>query len=255
MLSFASPRASQRHRRFSAISTGVGWSLLGVVLHAAVCTGQTTSPSNTDGASRFQLDLRGLIGVPQAEFADHVSTTGGFAGGFGYRIGDSPLVVGGTVGVLFHGRGSRREPLSLTIPDILVDVTTRTRNLQVHGRARIQARTGRVRPYVEGLIGLNYLFTTTSADLSDFRNFDDISTTNLSDVAPSVGGGGGVLVRLGDWSDQRLSLDIGAQYLAGGRAEFLVGGRRGFDEGVTGLELRESHTDMLLVVAGVALTF
>ena len=204
----------------------------------------------------FQLGVRGLIGVPLGDFADNVNTSGGVGADFGYRVPDSPVHVGVTFGVVFQGGATREVPLSLTIPDVFVDVRTSANVVALHGRVRYQPTTGRARPYVDALIGFNYLFTQTTVDLdNDFDPTPDPRTTNLSDATLSGGVGGGVLIGLVQWEEARLSLDLGAQYLVGGNADYFVGGPEGFDRGVEGLELRRSRTDLFMIVAGVAVEF
>ena len=49
---------------------------------------------------------------------------------------------------------------------------------------RVQPRTGRVRPYAEGLAGFSYAHTSTGAALGDHAG---TSTTHLGDFAPTSG--------------------------------------------------------------------
>ena len=144
--------------------------------------------------ARFHLGVWGLVGVPRGELADNIGTNGGIGGDFEYRLGESPVCIGMAVGGLFQDSATRLLPFSLTIPDVLVDVTTSARMVLTHGRMRVQPVTGRVRPYVEGLFGFSYLFTQTSIDLGgdfDSSGFSDVigpSTTHLDDFALSSGG-------------------------------------------------------------------
>ncbi len=218
----------------------------------------TTAPADVEGA-RFRVGLWGLIGVPRGAFADNIGTNGGLGGDFEYRLGDGPVRVGFAVGGLFQDRATRLLPFSLTIRDVLVDVTTSAHMVLTHGRVRVQPVTGRVRPYVEGLFGFSYLFTQTAIDLGrDFDpRFDPVgpSTTHLDDFALSAGGGTGVAIELHTWSDGRLNLDIGTRLLYGGEAEYLVGGPEGFESGLEGLEFRRSRTDLVQVQIGISVDF
>ncbi len=211
--------------------------------------------------ARFHLGVWGLVGVPRGELADNIGTNGGIGGDFEYRLGESPVRIGMAVGGLFQDSATRLLPFSLTIPDVLVDVTTSARMVLTHGRMRVQPVTGRVRPYVEGLFGFSYLFTQTSIDLGrdfDSSGFSDVigpSTTHLDDFALSADGGGGVSVGVYAGAEAVMNLDVGVQYLYGGEAEYLVGGPEGFELGVDGLEFRRSRTDLVQVQIGISVDF
>ncbi len=226
---------------------------LGVSQTAAAQPGPSSDP-DAPHERRFQLVGAGLIGHPLGDFADNVDTSWG--GGFElvYRLGDAPVWIGAGVGVLRYDRDTREVPFSLTVPDVLVEVTTSNNLVMPYGLVRFQSSDGTVRPYVEGRVGFHYLFTRTSVG-EENSGYDIAGTTNFSDVAPSIGAGAGVAVALVDWSEGRFGLDIGVRYVYGGRLDYLIPGSRGFDDGVDGLEHRRSRTDLLKVRLGVSLEF
>ena len=226
---------------------------LGVYDTAAAQPGTSSDP-DAPHDRRFQLVGAGLIGHPLGEFADNVDTSWGGGFDFVYRVGDGPVWFGAGVGVLRYDRATHEVPFSLTVPDVLVEVTTSNNLVMPYGLVRFQSSEGTVRPYVEGRVGFNYLFTQTSVEGSDSA-LDIARTTNFSDVAPSIGAGAGVAVALVDWSEGRFGLDIGVRYVYGGRLDYLIPGSRGFDDGVGGLEHRRSRTDLFLVRLGVSLEF
>ena len=207
-------------------------------------------------ATRLQASLRGQFGTPTGEFSDNVGLSGGLGGDFTYRLGDTPFRLGAGVGVLWYGRETRRVPLSETIPDVLVDVTTSSGIVTTHALLRAQPRDGRVRPYGDALVGFNYVFTETSADLGNDPFQESIaSTTNFSDFAPSVGAGGGVMVELTTWTSGQLNLDLGARYVLGGEAEYLVPELLRFGGEVADLRVNRSRTDVVTVYGGIVVEF
>lgn len=218
---------------------------------------QAQTPDSEDtppdlAAARVQVGFRGLLGFPLGEFDDHVDLSAGIGGNFSYRIADRPLRLGGGMDVVWYGRQHRRVPLSGTIPDVLVDVTTSSGILNSHGLLRLQAVDGRARPYAEGLIGFNYVFTQTTVDLDDDVFFEHrrVTTTNHRDFAFSFGGGAGMTVDLSQWSDGRFGLDLGARYVFGGSATYLAAQPDLHFMTVDDLRRRHTRTDMLVVVLG-----
>ena len=235
-----------------------------LLLAAAPVRGQADDPpppeisiSWDDGEDRrIQTRFHGIFGVPVGEFSDFVGLTGGLGGEFSYRFGDTPIRLGGQMTWLQYGRETRLAPLSLTIPDVLVDVTTSGNILASHAIVRVQPFTGRFRPYVEGLLGFGVVFTQTSADLSNDRfSGDSFSTTNQSAVALSTGGGGGVMIGMLAGQGMRLDLDVGVRYLYGGEVDYLVRTSRRSAPGVAGLERVRSRTDVVAVLAGIVIDF
>ena len=123
--------------------------------------------------------------------------------------------------------------------------------------------SGIIRPYVDGLIGLNYLYTSSRAEY-DSQYYPEPpqslpSTTNQFDLAFSYGGSAGFLIQLTEWAAQdgtpgRLLLDFKLRYLFGGEAEYL---RRGTAyEYVDGrLPAEYSTTNILLPQLGVSVRF
>lgn len=143
---------------------------------------------------RFQIGGHFLLGFPEAEFRDNVEKTG--LGGnfyFAYRLPRSMISAGVAVGFLIYGHETRTEPLSPTIPDMIVDVRTTNSILLCHLFLRVQPPRGVFRPYLDGLIGFNYLTTDTSIGDHDGWEDNDLSSNNLSDLALSYGLGGGAM--------------------------------------------------------------
>jgi hypothetical protein len=134
--------------------------------------------------------------------------------------------VGVNIGYFIYGMESRREPFSLTIPDVFVNVD-RTNNLvNFHLLFQVGFPTGSVRPYVEGLFGGSYLFTETN--IKSDNNFNEVaSSVNFEDWAWSYGFGGGIgILVAGDplTNIGAIYLDLKARYLFGSEAEYLKEG-------------------------------
>ncbi|MCX6574987.1 MAG: hypothetical protein NTV82_01190 [Candidatus Aminicenantes bacterium] len=212
---------------------------------------------------RFQAGGHFMLGFPQNEFKQNVENTG--LGGnfyFAYRFPRSFLSAGISFGFLIYGSERREEPLSLTIPDLIVDVRTTNSILLCHLFFRLQPPQGRFRPYLDGLLGLNYLTTDTSIEEHGDWEDDQISSNNFNDFALSYGMGGGVMVSLVEFrrvgSGRRvvsLDLDIGARYLKGGEAEYLKKGSVHREDGVVTYDVYRSRTDLVKVNIGITFSF
>jgi hypothetical protein len=193
--------------------------------------------------------------VPRGEFSDNVTNNGyGASGQFLVRLAGSPFLAGGDLGIAVYGSVSHREPISTTIPNLQVRVRTSNNILFSHFVLRAQPRTGLVRPYFDGLIGLKHLFTKTS--ISDLADDETIaSSTDLSDTALSYGFGGGLQIPLTKGREARILLDTGVRYLRGARAEYLRKGSIREENGVVIFDVFSSRTDVLAVQVGVTFRF
>lgn len=208
-------------------------------------------PDPAQSRPLIQVGGGGAIGIPVGDFSENVDIAGGLSGHIGFGLGQSPFSLGVEGTVLFYGSETRDVPL-VGLPQLTVPVTTSNDMVLVHGRLRAQKPTGRVRPYVDGLVGFNYIATRTSVDTDDSCDScwdDGDSFTNVDDLVLSAGAGVGVMVALGS-SPTPLQLDLSLRYLYGGEASYFSDGFIWQD-----LTLRAPHrsrTDMLVVYVGVA---
>ena len=209
---------------------------------------------------RFQIAVDFATGFPQGEFSDNVQSTGfGVSTEFYYRIQRS-FLIGGTLGFLTLGNESRDVPFSSTIPDVLVRVDTSNNILLSHFVVRYQpgAYNRAFRPYVEGLIGLQYLWTQTSVN---GNGSDQFTSTNYSDSAFSPGLGGGADVRLfrGGWNGSSpafgMDLNLGVRYLFGGNASYLTEGSILRHDDTVTYFVSSSPTHLLTLGAGIVFSF
>lgn len=219
-----------------------------------------------DIPSTVQASLGVLLGFPVGRFGNNITNPGiGIGGHIGYRIPNSPLIVGLDLGYLIYGRESRRERFSLTIPDVTVDVITSNSILDANFLLRLQPRTGILRPYIDGLIGFHYLFTKTSIKNIPSNFSDDIaSSTNFDDFAFAYGGGAGVMIHVYDGRKNRtkynkgirtVSIDLRLRYMDGARADYLKRGAVTRNSGNVSLNVTSSETNLVTAFIGAAVEF
>lgn len=161
---------------------------------------------------------------------------------------------------MVYGLESREVPLSLTIPDVRVGVTTSNNLMQGLVVVRLLLPRGGIRPYLDGVAGLAYLYTETSVVGVPYGAGPALSSTHHEDVAPTAGGGLGAMIPLRTYvsadGGSVLALDVRARYLVGGEASYLArGGIDRADDGTIRLALHRSRTDLLDVHVGLSLQF
>lgn len=209
---------------------------------------------------KFETGVVFSSGFPQGEFSQNVSHAGlGVTWDFFYRVSTSPFSVGMSMGFLTYGSQSRAEILSPTIPDVVVDVDTTNNILLTHFILRYQPPISNrtVRPYVEGLLGFNYLWTQTSLG----GGSDQITSTNFSDSATSYGAGAGMSLCLHQGGmpsyapAYRVDLNLGVRYLLGGQAEYLNEGAIHTVNGDVYYYVNRSNTNLFVATLGVGFTF
>ncbi|MCZ7602975.1 MAG: hypothetical protein M5R37_08905 [Melioribacteraceae bacterium] len=202
-----------------------------------------------------------MLGYPQGEFKENVDRLG-----YGFNIygtlwspsKERPFTIGLNVGYLVYGEESERRRFSNPIPDVWVDVNRTNSILNFHLLFQISPFTGTWRPYVEGLFGGAYIFTSTNIE-SEWDNEEIARSTNFDDYTWSYGGGAGLLIKLsenlGDVST--LYLDLKARYMFGTNAEYLAEGSITVDQknGNVYYDVLESKTDLLSVHIGVTAYF
>lgn len=200
-----------------------------------------------------------MIGSPQGDFRTNVDRLGyglQFHGTLWSPSNQRPFSVGVNIGYMVYGEVSERRPLSEYIPDITVEVN-RTNNLaNLHLLLQISPFMGTVRPYIEGLMGGAYIFTTSEVK-STSTQLTFAESTNWDDFTWSYGAGGGLLLLIskdaGDVKD--LYLDLKARYIYGTEAQYLTEN----DVRVVGGKVlyfpRKSKTDLLTFHVGVVAFF
>lgn len=200
------------------------------------------------------------LAIPSGEFKEKVENLGfGISGNLNFISPKpkSPFGIGINLGYIIYGSESRREPLSTTIPDVFVNIDRTNSLLNFHLLFTIGVPTGRIRPYVEGLFGGSYIYTTTSVK-SQGTGEEFASSTNFDDWAWNYGAGGGFTILLsGDANtDQNtIYLDLKGRYLFGSEAEYLKEGSVTIQNGNVYYDISRSKTDLLTIHAGILFYF
>ncbi|AEN73399.1 hypothetical protein Rhom172_1477 [Rhodothermus marinus SG0.5JP17-172] len=206
----------------------------------------------------FQGSVYFLAGIPQGEFRTNVDNAGfGLDFDFGWRFLEVPLFLGAEAGFMIYGVEHRREPFSLTIPDVTVDVETVNNMAMGHLLMRLQPGLDRLWPFVEGLIGGRYFYTRTTIESEQQREI--AVSNNYEDVALSYGYGGGLEIELyrnpTPKRTQRFLIHLGGRYLYGSEAEYLRKGSIRRENGRVVYDVYRSRTNVLIWRFGVTFHF
>lgn len=223
-------------------------------------------------AQEIQFGLDFQTGVPQGEFSEQLDDRLGFGVGgmFGYRISNTPVMLGVDMGFMNFGTETRREAWSTTIPDATVNVEN-SYNL-FHGDLllRLIPPETTVRPYLEGLFGFNHFFTQTKIRDRGSSDPDDTiaSDTNFKDTALSYGFGGGLQFRIysgegtssnnnnGDGVSMpyRIYIHLSGRYMIGREAEYLREGSIIRENGQVSYDVMQSNTNLLHFKLGISVS-
>jgi hypothetical protein len=213
-------------------------------------------------AQRVELGGDILVGFPQNEFKRTIDAVGGgLSAHIGYAPEESPFLLGVRLLYLNYGSDTRSDVIGGPFSPIDADIITTNNILMAHLLARLGAHVGRFRPFVEGFVGYNYLFTETTVR---GRNTGETITseTNLDDGAFGYGGGGGFQFSItGENLDDPtappdgLSLSLSARYAFGGKAKYLARGSIRQENGALVYYTHESTTDLLMIALGVTYYF
>ncbi|HYJ80411.1 MAG TPA: hypothetical protein VEW03_12440 [Longimicrobiaceae bacterium] len=194
-----------------------------------------------------------IFARPQGEFGDFVQEGWGAGAHYLHRLRrDGLLAVRVDGSFLNYGHERFRVPLSPTIGGrVTVDVTTDNNIAFLGVGPQLGAPTGVVRPYVNGFVGVSYIFTSSAVEGSSSAE-PFANTTNFDDASFSYGGGGGVYVPVRR-GPSPISIDAGLTYRRSGRAEYLLeGGITDNPDGSVTLSPVRSETDLLVFYLGVS---
>lgn len=236
---------------------GAGIVLLTVILLVSAGLSFGQDPGRR---AMFGLTLGGLF--PVGAFNDHVSQEG-FALGiyYGVMLRKAPVYAGFELSAGFYGYTHRHEYMN-GIPEVRLDVETFNNIVQGHFLLRAEARRGAVRPFVEGLAGLSYLFTDTTISEHAFPWEEIASDINSRDLTAAAGAGGGLAIRLG-WSRRRhpdrargeTVIEVKVRYMAGGRAKYLKQGSIVVEGDDVTYTLERSATSFITAQAGISFRY
>jgi len=235
-------------------------SVLLSIIVAATASAQSATPSDATStlselARRSAVSISAVQSRPQGAFARRVGLGYGANGAYLFRLDDAGVLsLRADVGVMSYGGESRRSMLSDMVSDrVQVEVETSNYIVPILFGVQLARQNGAVRPYVNVGGGWQGFFTESSVRGTS-NAFDFASTTNHSAWAPAwvVGGGLAMPVYSGKTS---VKLDLGAQYVAGGRAQYLTTGSIvDLPGGAIRVTPVESATHLVVVSVGARIT-
>lgn len=213
--------------------------------------------ANSASAQRGELVAGGNLsfGFPQGPFQDQLDEVGiGFNGLVGYVLPRSPIMIGLDFGFNIFAVDRRSEPLSSTIPDLRVNIENSYNMLTTMFLIRASGNSHVFRPYVDALVGFNYLFTETTVR-SRSTQIEFASDTNFDDITFAYGIGAGMMYSVYKIDDTNVFLNIQTRYILGGRADYLKRGSITTNNGEVFYDVSNSRTDMLYFQIGIVATF
>jgi|GEM_PF-889669 len=177
------------------------------------------------------------FGTPINAFRDNTKAVGaGVNANLYVPLGrDVPVFIGINAGYMLYGSStkainqniafySNNSPINGGSIPVNIDVMTNNNMFNGNLALRVKIPIPIVKPYVEGLVGFNYLYTRTSiydrtsnSIFTQNQNSRLInSRTQSKSTVLQYGLGAGVVIKL----TESLGLDIRATYLAGGKAKY-----------------------------------
>ena len=229
----------------------------------AICLAVLFFASSGDAQQSFQGSLNFSLGFPQGKFKNNIDRIGlGGTGHFAYNFPRSSISVGASFGALVYGSERRTESFSTQTLDFDVDEVTTNMILMCHFLLRVQPQKGIIRPYLDGLIGFNYIWTTTSVKSYRYGETHTIASSNIqNDLVLSWGTGGGVMIQV--YSKKRekrnnpfvIYIDLGAHYLWSKEAEYMKEGSIHQENDQVFYDIYKSTTDLLTGHIGVTFAF
>ena len=216
--------------------------------------------SSVAQAQDFNFDFGFALGTPQGSFLQSLERNSyGVDLAATYRVPYTPVHLGFGMVYQNFGWSERDEFFSPNIQEVLVRVRTTNNMITPHFLVRFEPRMGAISPFVEGLVGFNYLYTQSSV-LDDWGNEEIATSVNYDSFTYSHGIGGGIKFNLyegfdGDGDFFGVALIVKAKYMLGGEADYLREGdlvrtRRGMD-----YSINRSRTDLNTFNVGFVFNF
>ncbi len=250
---------SKKHRMCRMAMTGT----LGLILLLNL-------PVYAVGQENAEFELTALSGVGVGELGERIDRAargGSFYGG--WLLPGTHISAGARLALTNYG-SEHNVDLAGYSDSAPAGVKYNYDLLQTHLVIRYQPRRSLLSPYFEALVGINYFFTEVYTGTGSrvplivgdaiFVVDENGSETLMSSVAPSVGLGGGLKVRLAGFGGSKnanrtplsLFLDLQGRYLYGGTARYLRPGGLTLDGDRLVCESRRSRTDMFFCSLGLA---
>jgi opacity protein-like surface antigen len=211
----------------------------------------TSSTTLSELARRSSASLAVVQSRPQGAFSRNVGIGYGVNGAYLFRLDEAGIwSLRADAGVVTYGNESRRAALSETVGDrVQVDVKTSNYIVPLTLGAQMSWPRGPVRPYANVGVGGQAFFTESHLEgVDDYTSFG--STTNHSAWASTWVAGGGFAAPL-YVGKTTVQLDVGLQYIAGGRATYLSRGSIvDLPQGAIRISPLESRTHMMVINVG-----
>lgn len=218
----------------------------------------TTLTSSAQNASNndWQGTLGGGIGmsIPTGDF-DRFWGTNMFQVGahLGFPLRRVPVLQGGfAFGFSVMGRNETTVPITTDYLGITEGtLTTRCKVFSYHPLLRLNPLQGRIRPYVDGMVGFRQ-FSTTSKVTADGVEENISKERDETDVAFSMGWAAGVMVTLGDIAYAELRVE---RFDSGEATYVDPTSVTVSDAGLVSFNTLTSNTDVTNVLVGIGLRF
>ncbi len=215
---------------------------------------------DTAFAQRFQGTLNFSVAYPQGDLELEMARNPlGVGLTFGMKLGKSPLILGVDLGVLNYGRDTYDEFLYGN-PEFDFEVIHSYNIFQGLAFLRLQlANRGPLRPYLDGLVGINYFWTDTS--IGDDNHDEEVTIkVNYDDAAFTYGIGAGIMYKLGKQKRNPVNrdeffVDLRFRYIFGGKLEYLTKGSIVVDEEEVTYLVSESRSDLFTFQIGFGMSF
>jgi hypothetical protein len=211
-------------------------------------------------AQRYQGTLDFSVAYPQGELELEMARKPlGVGLTFGMKLGKSPLILGVDLGVLNYGRDTYEEFLYGN-PGFDFEVIHKYNIFQGLAFLRLQlANRGPLRPYLDGLVGINYFWTDTSIGDDDLDEEITVKV-NYDDAAFTYGIGAGIMYRLGKQEKnpvkrEEFFVDLRFRCIFGGKLEYLTKGSILVDEEEVTYLVSESRSDLYTFQIGFGMSF
>jgi opacity protein-like surface antigen len=212
------------------------------------------------GAANYSGGMFFNLGFPMGEFKENIDRAGiGLSLSFTVNLFKSPFQCGLELNYLNYGSQTRYDYLP-SVPDLEFEITTSNNIGNLLGFLRYKIlHQGRIQPYLDGLAGVNYLWTANQ--IKGDSSEDVASTTEFDDVKFAYGIGGGVMIKLlsvlekNGNENRSLFLDIRFRQIWSGKAEYLKEGSIYFEDNILVYEVYESKTPVLSFQTGITWMF
>jgi hypothetical protein len=200
------------------------------------------------------------LGIPRGDYKAKDDVIGyGLGGNLALNFPDFPLIIGLDISYLYLGGEDWLDSMVYNVYNGYYDVHTSYQLASSHIFFRFYAENKYTQPYLEGLVGFNFLWASTTVDYNEGED-DKETDVNFKDFVFSGGLGGGIMLPLltvtdDDFKRVGIFLDLNLRYLFGGKAEYLKKGSLSTESGSLKYKVTSSRTDMFSLRLGVCVRF